>query len=380
MNTTGYDNDSAAQHFLDIIRQQRRGRLKIYIGMIAGVGKTFRMLKDAHQMQRQGIDVQIAYIETHKRRDTESLVEGLTVIPRRQLYYKGRQMEEMDTDNVILIHPEVAIVDELAHTNLPGSKNDKRWQDVEQLLEAGISVITAVNIQHIESLSEEVGIQSGIEVRELVPDSLLQEADEVVNIDLTADELIQRLKDGKIYSKEKIENALDHFFKTENILRLRSLALGEVALRVSNKAINESGDSHNALLKSHAVLACISSNALTPRHIIRRAARIAAQRNSTFCTLYVRRPSESPDRVNLASQRHLMNHFQLTVELGGEVIQAASSNVIKEIEDVCTQRHITTVCIGQPAFKMPSTITKIRKYRKFLDFLAQKRIDLIILA
>lgn len=171
MNTTGYDNDSAAQHFLDIIRQQRRGRLKIYIGMIAGVGKTFRMLKDAHQMQRQGIDVQIAYIETHKRRDTESLVGGLTVIPRRQLYYKGRQMEEMDTDNVILIHPEVAIVDELAHTNLPGSKNDKRWQDVEQLLEAGISVITAVNIQHIESLSEEVGIQSGIEVRELVPDS-----------------------------------------------------------------------------------------------------------------------------------------------------------------------------------------------------------------
>ena len=243
MNTTGYDNDSAAQHFLDIIRRQRRGRLKIYIGMIAGVGKTFRMLKDAHQMQRQGVDVQIAYIETHKRRDTESLVGGLTVIPRRQLFYKGRQMEEMDIDNVILIHPEVAIVDELAHTNLPGSKNPKRWQDVEQLLEAGISVITAVNIQHIESLSEDVGRLAGIEVRELVPDSLLQEAEEVVNIDLTADELIQRLRDGKIYSKDKIENALDHFFRTENILRLRSLALGEVALRVSNKAINESDDS-----------------------------------------------------------------------------------------------------------------------------------------
>ena len=156
MNDTYNDNDKAAQHFLDIIRKQRRGKLKIYIGMIAGVGKTFRMLKDAHHMQQQGIDVQIAFVETHKRRETENLLNGLTVIPRRKLFYKGKQLEEMDLDNVIMQHPEVVIVDELAHTNLPGSKNTKRWQDVEQLLNVGINVITAVNIQHIESVNEEV--------------------------------------------------------------------------------------------------------------------------------------------------------------------------------------------------------------------------------
>ena len=378
MMNTSNNNDRVAEHFLDMIRRQRRGRLKIYIGMIAGVGKTYRMLKDAHQMQHQGVDVQIAYVETHGRHDTEAQLHGLTVIPRRQLFYKGRRMEEMDTDNVILCHPEVAIVDELAHTNLPGSHNQKRWQDVEQLLDAGINVITAVNIQHIESLSEEAGRIAGIEVRELVPDSLLREADEVVNIDLTADELIQRLRDGKIYQPEKIETALSHFFSTDNILQLRSLALGEVALRVSNKAQNEHSSSVDPAL--HTVMACISSNALTPGHIIRRAARIAAQRNATFCTLYVRRPSESADRIELASQRHLIGHFQLTIELGGEVIQASSSNILEEIMHVCSQRQISTVCIGHPSFKMPYTIIKIGKYNKFLQFLAQKRIDLIILA
>ena len=377
MNDTYYDNDKAAQHFLDIIRKQRRGKLKIYIGMIAGVGKTFRMLKDAHHMHQQGIDVQIAFVETHKRRETEKLLNGLTVIPRRKLFYKGKELEEMDLDNVIMQHPEVVIVDELAHTNLPGSKNSKRWQDVEQLLNVGINVITAVNIQHIESISEEAGKITGVEIRELVPDSILSEAEEIVNIDLTAEELRQRLCEGKIYGKDKVQTALNHFFSTENILKLRSLALGEVALRVANKAQN---DISRTSVESHSILACISSNALTPRHIIRRAARIAAQHNSTFCTLYVRRPSESPDRVSLASQRHVLNHFQLTIELGGEVIQASSSDVIKEIEALCIQRNITTVCIGQPSFKMPSTIMKIRKYRKFLQFLAKKRIDLIILA
>jgi two-component system sensor histidine kinase KdpD len=199
-----------------------------------------------------------------------------------------------------------------------------------------------------------------------------------VNIDLTADELVQRLRDGKIYRPEKIQTALDHFFCTENILQLRSLALGEVALRVSNKAQNEHISPQDST--PHTVMACISSNAVTPGHIIRRAARIAAQRNATFCTLYVRRPSESADRIELASQRHLIGHFQLTIELGGEVIQTSSSDILKEIMQVCTQRQISTVCIGHPSLRMPHVIMKIGKYNRFLQFLAQKRIDLIILA
>ena len=371
------EREENVKHFLDLIRRSRRGKFKIYIGMIAGVGKSYRMLQEAHEMQENGLDVQIGYIETHGRTGTEALLEGLTIIPRKKIFYKGKEIEEMDLDSILRLHPELVIIDELAHTNIEGSRNEKRWQDVMELLDAGINIISAVNIQHIESLNEEVKGIAGIEVKERIPDKVLQDADEVVNIDLTAEELRQRLCEGKIYGKAKVETALNHFFSTENILKLRSLALGEVALRVANKAQNDLSPTN---VESHSILACISSNALTPRHIIRRAARIAAQHNSTFCTLYVRRPSESPDRVSLASQRHVLNHFQLTIELGGEVIQASSSDVIKEIEALCIQRNITTVCLGRPSFKMPSTIMKIRKYRKFLQFLAKKRIDLIILA
>lgn len=367
------------QHFLDLIRRSRRGKFKIYIGMIAGVGKTYRMLQEAHELLENGIDVQIGYIETHGRAGTEILLDGLPLIPRKGIFYKGKELEEMDLDRILLLHPELVIVDELAHTNVEGSRNEKRWQDVLELLDAGINVISAVNIQHIESLNEEVRSIAGIEVKERIPDKVLQDADEVVNIDLTAEELINRLKAGKIYRPEKIQVALNNFFKTENILQLRELALKEVAFRVEKKVENEvvSGD---VGVRHEKFLACISTNEKTPRHIIRKAARLATHYNTTFITLYMQTPGERSDRIDLASQRHLLNHFKLATELGGEVVQIVSPHVIDTIIEICRSRQITTVCMGQPAFQMPSSLLKISKYRKFLRALKEMSIDLIILA
>lgn len=258
--------EESVQHFLDLIKKSRRGKFKVYIGMIAGVGKSYRMLQEAHELLDNGVDVKIGYIETHGRAGTDAVLEGLPVVPRRKIFYKGKELEEMDLDAIIQIHPEIVVVDELAHTNVEGSRNEKRWQDVMDLLDEGINVISAVNIQHIESVNEEVQGISGIEVKERIPDSVLQEADEVVNIDLTAEELIARLKAGKIYKPEKVSTALNNFFKTENILQLRELALKEVALRVEKKVENEVVTSVG--VRHERFLACISSNEKTPRRII----------------------------------------------------------------------------------------------------------------
>ena len=373
------NNEESVQHFLELIKKSRRGKFKIYIGMIAGVGKSYRMLQEAHDLSDNGVDVQIGYIETHKRAGTEALLEGLPIIPRKKIFYKGKELEEMDLEAILRIHPEIVIVDELAHTNVEGSANKKRWQDVIALLDAGINVISAVNIQHIESLNEEVQGISGIEVKERIPDSVLQEADEVVNIDLTAEELINRLKAGKIYKPEKIATALNNFFKTENILQLRELALKEVALRVEKKVENEVVIS-NVGVRHEKFLACISSNEKTPRKIIRKTARLATRYNASFVALYVQTPQENPDRISLASQRHLINHFKLVTELGGEVVQVQSPHVTESIIKVCKEKQITTICMGQPAFKLPQAYIKIHYYKKFIHFLAQANIDLLILA
>ena len=207
--------------------------------MSAGVGKTYRMLQEAHTLLRNGVDVKIGYIETHNRKETHALMEGLPVIPRRKVFYKGKELDELDVQAILLLHPEVVIVDELAHTNIAGSKNEKRWQDVMDILDAGIDVISAINIQHIESINEDVKEITGVEVTERVPDKVLQLADEVVNIDLTADELITRLKEGKIYDHSKVQQALQNFFQSEKILQLRELALKEVAGQVERKVDHE---------------------------------------------------------------------------------------------------------------------------------------------
>ena len=367
-----------AQHFLDLIKKSRRGKFKIYIGMSAGVGKTYRMLQEAHALHRNVIDVKIGYIETHNREETHGLLKGLPIIPRRKLFYKGKELEELDVQAVISLRPEIVIVDELAHTNIEGSKNDKRWQDVLEILEAGINVISAVNIQHIESLNDEIKEITGIEVKERIPDSLLAMADEVVNIDLTADELITRLKEGKIYKQDKIQTALNNFFKADHILQLRELALKEVASQVERKV--ESEIPKQAVSKREKLMACISSNEVTARHVIRKTARLASYYNSKWFLLYVQTPSESQDKIPLDTQRHLINNFKLATEMGAEIIRVQNANISEAIIQVAEQRGITTICIGKPHFTLLRVILVTNLFNNLLKKLSASDIDLVILS
>ncbi len=366
------------EHFLDLIRKSKRGKFKIYIGMSAGVGKTYRMLQEAHTLLKNGIDVQIGYIEPHKRAETIALVEGLPIIPRRKLFYKGKELDEMDVQAVINLHPEVVIVDELAHTNIEGSKNEKRWQDVMDILNAGINVISAVNIQHIESLNEEIQKITGIEVKERIPDKVLGLADEVVNIDLTADELIARLKEGKIYQAEKIEAALKNFFKSEHILQLRELALREVASQVERKIETELP--RNVALRHEKFLGCISSTDETAKMVIRKTARLASYYNSKWYVLYVQTPKEHADKIGLAAQRHLINNFKMATELGAEVIRVQSDNIAKAIIETAEQKEITTICIGKPHLSLIKIILATNIFNQLLNKLSESDIDLVILS
>ena len=287
----------------------------------------------------------------------------------------------MDVHAVINLRPEVVIVDELAHTNMEGSKNEKRWQDVMEILEAGINVISAVNIQHIESLNEEVKKITGIEVQERVPDKVIALADEVVNIDLTAAELITRLKEGKIYQAEKIETALKNFFKSEHILQLRELALKEVASQVGRKVDIEVPK--NIALRHERFLACISSNEITARVIIRKTARLASYYNAGWYVLYVQTPSENVENIGLAAQRHLINNFKLATELGGEVIKIESKNIAKTISQIAEEKQITTVCVGVPHLKFWKIWQFILRGNTFYDLLKQfekSDTDVIILS
>jgi len=372
------DKENNVRHFLDMIRKSRRGKFKIYIGMSAGVGKTYRMLQESHALLKNGIDVKIGYIETHGREETHGLLEGLPVIPRRRIFYKGKELEEMDVQAIINLRPEVVIVDELAHTNIEGSRNEKRWQDIVEILDAGINVVSAVNIQHIESLNAEIRQITGIEVNERVPDSVLKLADEVVNIDLTSDELIERLKEGKIYKSDKIQRALSNFFKSDNILQLRELALKEVASQVERKIENEIP--HDLSFRHEKLLACISSNEKTARKVIRKTARLANYYHSKWYVLYVQIPAESNDRIALDKQRHLINNFRLATELGAVVIRLEERNVTNGIMQVAEQKKITTLCIGKPHFSLFKVILATSVFNKLLNKLAASDIDLVILS
>lgn len=372
------EKEKSVQHFLNLIRQSKRGKFKIYIGMIAGVGKTFRMLQEAHNLLRQGVNVMVGYVETHGRKETQALIEGLPIIPRKSIFYKGKELDEMDLQSILNIHPEVVIVDELAHTNVPGGKNEKRWQDVLEILEAGINVISAVNIQHIESINEEVRTITGIVVSERVPNKLLQIADEVVNIDLTADELIMRLKEGKIYDPAKVETALRNFFQPDKILQLRELALKEVASQVERKVDTEV--SINTRLRHERFLACISSNPEVAKMIIRKTARLASYYNSKWYVLYVQTKAEDSNRIKLSIQRHLINNFKMATELGAEVIQVKSNNVPASIVKTAEEKQITTICIGLPRIRIWQILTKTNSFGRLLKKLSGSDIDLVILS
>lgn len=377
------ERSSRAAQFLQVAQQSTRGKLKIYIGMSAGVGKTYRMLLEAHEMLRENVNVKVGFVETHGRKDTVSVLEGLPQIPRREVFYKGKLLQELDVNAVLILHPNWVIIDELAHSNIPGSKNEKRWQDVVDVLNAGINVITAVNIQHIESINDEVKHITGVEVQERVPDKFLQMANEVVNIDLTAEELITRLKSGKIYDQSKIQQALTNFFKPEQILQLRELALKEVATQVERKV--ETEVTRPQQLRHERFLACISSEHESARRIIRKTARLANYYHSDWFTLYVQTPRESVDKIPLAAQRYLINNFKTATELDGEVIQVQSHSqrtaaVVQEIIKVVKERHITTICIGKPHFSIWQILFGGNIFNQLLKELSDDDVDVIILS
>lgn len=372
------EKENNVQKFLDLIKKSRRGKFKIYIGMSAGVGKTYRMLQEAHALLNNGIDVKIGFIETHNREETAKLLNGLPIIPRRQLFYKGKELDELDVQAIINLRPEVVIIDELAHHNIEGSKNEKRWQDVQEILESGINVISAVNIQHIESLNEEIKKITGIEVSERIPDKVLGFADEVVNIDLTADELIARLKDGKIYTPDKIQMALNNFFKEEHILQLRELALKEVAGQVVRQV--ESRIQRAPGAKSERFLACIGSNNAKAKSVIRKTARLAGYYSGEWYVLYVQTPSESMDKIALDKQRMLINNFKMATQLGGEVLKIQSKHIPTAIMEEARKLNVTTVCMGKPRMSIWGMILSNGIFKELLKQLSDADIDLIILS
>ena len=365
------------QQFLNLNPKESKGKFKIYIGMSAGVGKSYRMLQEAHSLLQNGVNVKVGFVETHGRKETQALIEGLPVISRRDVFYKGKRLEELDVQAVLLLHPDVVIIDELAHTNIPGSKNEKRWQDVLDILDAGIDVISAVNIQHIESINEEVKDITGVEVKERIPDKMLQIADEVVNIDLTADELITRLKEGKIYDHTKVQQALQNFFQPDQILQLRELALKEVAGQVERKVDYQVTAKKNPY-RHERFLACVSSNHEIAQRIIRKTARLASYYNSQWYVLYVQTPKESVDKIPLAAQRHLINNFKNATELGAEVIQKKEDNIASAIMEMVNEKRVTTICIGKPHLSLFQIILKTSVFKQLIKTLSKNDIDIVI--
>jgi len=346
------ENTTSPEYFLNLIKNAKRGKFKVYIGLSAGVGKTYKMLQEARTLLNNGVDVMIGYIETHGRKETEELTSGLPAVPRRKTFYKGKELDEMDVDAILRRHPEVVLVDELAHTNIPGSKNEKRWQDVMDIMDAGINVIAAMNIQHIESLNHVVEKVTGQVVNERVPDSVLKQADEVVNIDLTVEELQQRLKEGKIYTAEKIETALQNFFQKENLMQLRELALREVANQVERQIDTEVPVAEHK--SNDRLLCCISLNDVGAKKAIRKSARLASRFDAEWYVLYVQTSKEAGDKVNLAMQRHLINNLQMATELGATIFKVKAEDVVGEIISCIKSKNITLVIMGksdQPVWK-----------------------------
>jgi two-component system, OmpR family, sensor histidine kinase KdpD len=369
--------ENNTEQFLNLNPKKGKGKFKIYIGMSAGVGKTYRMLQEAHALLQNGVNIKIGYVETHGRKETQALIDGLPVVPRREVFYKGKRLEELDVQAILLLHPDVVIIDELAHTNIPGSKNEKRWQDVLDILEAGIEVISAVNIQHIESINEDVKEITGIEVKERIPDKMLQVADEVVNIDLTADELISRLKAGKIYDHTKVQQALQNFFQPDQILQLRELALKEVAGQVERK-VDYQVTAKKSPFRHERFLACISSNHEIAQRIIRKTARLASYYNSQWYVLYVQTSKESVDKIPLAAQRHLINNFKNATELGAEVIQKKEDNIATAITEMVNEKEITTICLGKPHLSLFQIILKTSVFNQLLKTLSKNNVDIVI--
>jgi two-component system sensor histidine kinase KdpD len=341
------------EDFLAFVRAAKRGRLKVFLGMAAGVGKTVAMLREGQRLRDQGVDVAVGVVLTHGRADTEREKGDLELVPERTLEYRGVPLREMDVDAILARKPDVALVDELAHTNVPGCRHDKRWEDVDELLANGISVLTTLNVQHLESLHELILRETGVDVRERVPDRVLHDANEVVVIDVPPGELQERLRAGKVYPAHKIEQALHGFFRQENLAALRQIALREVANAVESRAdateaiFSGTERSSRPAADAERVMVCMSSQPTGATRLLRRGARLAGGLNSRWFVLYVRTPSESTERIDAAALRQVSENINLAKELGAEIVRLEGSDVAAALAAFASQRRITHAVFGR---------------------------------
>ncbi len=332
---------------LERLRDRERARLRVYIGAAPGVGKTYEMVRDAHALRDRGLDVVIGFVETYGRRETDAQIRDLEIVPRRKIPYRGVEMEEMDVDAIRRRNPAAVVVDELAHSNVPGSRHLKRYQDVLEILEGGIHVMTAVNIQHLETLNDAVARVTGVRVRETVPDTFLDRADEVINVDVTVEELRNRLREGKIYKPEKVEQALSNFFRKGNLSTLRELALRAVADEVSEKAASyRAKEGLEPACIPERVMVCMSSN-LEATRVVRNGARIAGRLGARWYAVYVETPRERPTRIHPRDREALAKNIALAESLGATVVRVKATRPADGLIEFARREGITHVIFGQ---------------------------------
>jgi two-component system sensor histidine kinase KdpD len=338
------DHRPSPERFLQLIREQQRGRLKVYLGFAAGVGKTYEMLQEGQRLRRQGVDVVIGIVETHGRAETAALTGDLEQVPRRRIEYRGVTLEEMDLDRLLARRPTVALVDELAHTNAPGSRYAKRYQDVEELLRAGINVISTMNVQHLESLYDLVEQATGVKVKERVPNYILQMADQIVYVDLSAEDLRERLSAGKVYPAERIPQALEGFFTPTNLTRLRELALGEIAHVLDRRRREQTGTETKGMDR---VMVCLSSLSPNMSALLRKGARLADRLNAPWYAVYIQPPGEAPERVPASVQRQTANTLALAHQLGAVPLTYKGADIVGTIAAFVKEYGITHVLMGR---------------------------------
>jgi two-component system sensor histidine kinase KdpD len=345
MNQNG--NRPSPESLLAKLNEGEQAKLRVYIGAAPGVGKTYQMLEDAHLLKKQGVDIVVAVVETHGREDTRAMIGDLECVPLRRIEYRGVTLEEFDVDAVVARRPAIAIVDELAHTNIPGSRNRKRYEDVLELLNAGISVITAVNIQHLESLNDAVARTTGVRVRETIPDYFLRRADEVVNVDISVDTLRTRLRQGKIYGVEKIEQSLNNFFRKGNLSALRELALRQVATDQATKAHDyREREGLEQPVIPEKVMVCMASRG-SAKKLLRVGSRIAGRLASDWSAVYVETPAEELGRIQPADYAALQENIRFAEELGAKVVKLKARHVVDALIDFARREGITHVVFGQ---------------------------------
>ncbi len=336
----------APEQFLNLIRRQTRGRLKVYLGSAAGVGKTYAMLREGHRLKAQGVDVVIGMVEAHGRGDTLAQIGDLEIIPSRVVEYRGVTLREMDVDAIILRRPTVCLVDELAHTNAPGSRHPKRYQDVEDLVHAGIHVITTVNVQHLESLYDEIERVTGVRVKERIPDRVLAEADQIVNVDVSVEDLIERLSTGKIYPAERISTALENFFTPPNLTRLREITLTEIAHLIDRRTRRAEADQF-PLSATDRIMVGLSSRSPNAPALLRKTARIADRLNVPWYAVYIQTPLEDLTRIDAATQRLLSKNLELAQQLGGIPMTFRGQDVASTMLAFAREYAIKIVVVGK---------------------------------